>query len=217
MDLSSSAAAATAGTAGVQCPANTYCPAASTAPTPCPAKTASSAGSAAASDCSAVAGYYVAPPGASGLRLRRGRKASSPPPEAPSPPSAPHLSPSGNHTSTHLARPHYRNQRLHRPRASWRSGDSDPADGALPPPSAGRDLLSRRRHPGRPVPSQLLLPGRRHRPDPVPREHGRSARSRRRHGLRRRGGLLRRPARLPPPSRGAGCGVAARASPDCSN
>ena len=63
LDLSSSAVAATAGTAGVQCPANTYCPAASTAPTPCPAKTASSAGSAAASDCSAVAGYYVAPPG----------------------------------------------------------------------------------------------------------------------------------------------------------
>ena len=51
------------GTAGTQCPANSYCPATSTAPLSCPAQTTSVAGSAAVVACTAVAGYYVSTPG----------------------------------------------------------------------------------------------------------------------------------------------------------
>ena len=52
-----------AGTPGVQCPANSYCPAGGTAPTPCPANTAAPPGAADVTACAAVAGYYAAPPG----------------------------------------------------------------------------------------------------------------------------------------------------------
>ena len=46
------------GTAGVGCPANSYCPAAALAPTPCPAGTFSPPLSALLVNCHAVAGSY---------------------------------------------------------------------------------------------------------------------------------------------------------------